>query len=102
MDEMDDVARIAARAGDAAEFLKSLASEPRLMILCALLQGERSVGTLVHGLGLSQPNVSQHLARLRVQGLVGARRTGTTIHYRLTDPTVEPIIAALHARFCRH
>lgn len=88
------------KAGEAAAFLKLLASEQRLLLLCLLLEGEASVGALAERSGATQPNVSQHLAKLRAMGLVQTRRDGTTIHYSLADPTVEPIVAALYRRFC--
>ncbi|MBL9035832.1 MAG: winged helix-turn-helix transcriptional regulator, partial [Rhodospirillaceae bacterium] len=74
-----------AAAGRAAEFLRLLANENRLVILCALGEGEMSVGALADELGTSQPNVSQHLAKLRALDLVAARRDGTTILYSLNS-----------------
>lgn len=88
------------KAGEAAAFLRLLASEHRLLLLCSLLDGEASVGSLAARTGASQPNISQHLAKLRAMGMVATRREGTTIYYRLADPTVRPIVAALHQRFC--
>jgi DNA-binding transcriptional ArsR family regulator len=88
-------------AEQAAALLRSLANKHRLMILCALAEGECSVGELVARLAIRQPNASQHLARLKAEGLVAARRDGTTIHYRLASPEVTPIIEQLHASFCR-
>lgn len=88
------------KAAQAAGFLKMLASEQRLLLLCILLEGEASVGALALRSGAAQPNVSQHLAKLRGMGLVATRREGTTVYYRLADPTVEPIVAALYRRFC--
>jgi ArsR family transcriptional regulator len=85
----------------AAAFLQSISHEHRLMILCTLIEGERSVGDLAATLGVSQPNVSQHLFRLKSQHLVSARREGQVIYYRLASPDVEPIIAHLHAMFCK-
>jgi DNA-binding transcriptional ArsR family regulator len=96
-----DLATMAGRAQRAAAFLRSLASEHRLLILCALVEGERSVGALATMLGIAQPNVSQHLFKLKSEGLVAARRDGQTIHYRLASKHVRPIIAQLHAMFCR-
>lgn len=89
-----------AKAAAAAEFLRSLAQEHRLAILCALDEGPRNVGELAALLGLAQPNVSQHLARLKAQGLVVATRSGTTLHYRATSGTARAIVAALQAEFC--
>jgi len=88
------------KAAEAAAFLKLIASEQRLLLLCLLLRGEASVGGLAERSGATQPNVSQHLAKLRAMGMVQTRCEGTTVYYRLADPTVEPIVAALYRRFC--
>ena len=71
-----------------AEVLKTLASPRRLEILHRLADGPREVGRLATELGLSQPNVSQHLAVLRTAGLVEAEREGREVRYRLSDPNV--------------
>jgi DNA-binding transcriptional ArsR family regulator len=71
-----------------AEILKCLAQPRRLMILDCLRSGEKSVGELAELLGLSQPNVSQHLAALRAQDIVATRREGNTIFYSLVDPRI--------------
>jgi DNA-binding transcriptional ArsR family regulator len=89
------------QARRAAEFLRSLASEHRLLILCALVERERSVGELAGLLGIAQPNASQHLFKLKSEGLVAARRDAQTIYYRLASRHVRPIIAHLHAMFCK-
>jgi DNA-binding transcriptional ArsR family regulator len=89
------------RGAAAAEvFLKALANRHRLMLLCSLVEGESSVGELTQRLGLTQPNVSQHLAKMRALGLVTTRRLGTTIFYRVADDGVAPIVTALHRKFC--
>lgn len=89
-----------AKAAEAAAFLRSLAHEHRLAILCALIDGRRSVGDLAAGLGLAQPKVSQHLAILRAQGLVSATRQGTSQLYAVADDTARDIVASLQAAFC--
>lgn len=90
-----------AQAAEAAAVLKLLANESRLLLLCILItEGEVPVGALAERVGLSQPALSQHLAKLREDGLVSTRRTGTTIHYRIADPRVARIIATLHELFC--
>lgn len=89
-----------AAAGRAAEFLRLLANENRLAILCALGEGEVSVGDLALELGTSQPNVSQHLAKLRALDLVAARRMGTSILYSLNSRDAAAIIAILQRRYC--
>ena len=88
------------RAGEAADFLRSLANEHRLAILCALEGGAQSVGDLAELLGLSQPNVSQHLSRLKAQGLVKAKREGTTIYYSAGSGAAGAIVQVLKAEFC--
>lgn len=95
-----DLGAMEGQARRAAEFLRSIASEHRLLILCALVEGERSVGELAELLGIAQPNASQHLFKLKSEGLVAARRSGQTIYYRLASKHVKPIIAHLHAMFC--
>jgi ArsR family transcriptional regulator, virulence genes transcriptional regulator len=84
----------------ASAFLKSLASERRLLILCHLAEGERSVSELEALLGMRQAAVSQHLARLRADHLVRTRRDGKAIHYALASEEVREIIALLYRRFC--
>jgi ArsR family transcriptional regulator len=95
-----DPRRMAASAEQAAQFLRTLASKHRLMILCALAEGESSVGALAERLAIAQPNVSQHLFKLKAEGLVAARREAQTIHYRLASDEVRPIIEQLYAMFC--
>lgn len=91
---------LAVSATEAAAFLKALAHEGRLMILCSLAGGERSVTELETLVGARQPAVSQQLARLRLEGLVAARRDGKMIYYRLADGRVRDTIALLHRLFC--
>ncbi len=88
-------------ATEAAAMLRLLASERRLVVLCTLIaEGESPVGRLAERAGLSQPAMSQHLAKLREDGLVATRRAGTTIHYRIADPRVARLIGTLHDIFC--
>ena len=93
--------RFQVSAGDAAGLLKALSNENRLMILCQLQQGEQSVWGLQPMLGLSQSALSQHLARLREDGLVQTRREAQTIHYRLAGDEVTRVIATLYAIYCQ-
>jgi len=94
------VAAIELHAAAAAALLRLLASERRLVVLCTLLQeGEAPVGRLAQRAGLSQPAMSQHLAKLREDALVTTRRAGTTIHYRIADPRVGHIMATLQQMF---
>lgn len=95
-----DPAEMEARAAEAETFLRSLASRHRLMILCRLIEGEVSVGELVRCLGLTQSNLSRHLAMLREEGLVATRREGVVIYYRIGSERVRPILAELYRLFC--
>lgn len=88
------------RAAEAEAFLRALASRHRLMILCSLFEGERSVGELVTRLGLTQSNLSRHLAMLREEELVATRREGTVIYYRIGSDRVHSIFAELYRLFC--
>lgn len=90
-----------ANAGDAVALLRALSNETRLLVLCQLSQGEMSVGQLNEAVGLSQSALSQHLARLRADGLVDTRRDAQSILYRLADPRVSAIVSALHDTFCK-
>lgn len=87
-------------AADAAGLMKALGNESRLMILCLLAEGERSVGDLNAVVPLSQSALSQQLARLREQGLVETRRDGQTIYYRLADGPTDRVIHLLHDIYC--
>jgi ArsR family transcriptional regulator len=93
-------AEFAEKAGAAAQLLKVLAHEARLVVLCQLVDGEKSAGALQPASGLSQSALSQHLARLREEGLVATRREAQTIYYRLADPRAARVLEALAAIFC--
>jgi DNA-binding transcriptional ArsR family regulator len=88
-------------ARQASEFLKALSHEGRLLILCLLIEGEKSVTELEQALNFRQAHVSQQLARLRADNLVEARRDGKSIYYSVTRPEVIEIISALYRTFCR-
>ncbi|MDH4046991.1 MAG: metalloregulator ArsR/SmtB family transcription factor [Gammaproteobacteria bacterium] len=87
-------------AADAAGLMKALGNENRLMILCALADGERSVGDLNGIVPLSQSALSQQLARLREQGLVKTRRVSQTIYYTLSPGPTDKVIRLLHDIYC--
>lgn len=88
-------------AAQAAQFLKLLANEHRLLVLCHLLTlGESPVNALVAEVGLSQSALSQHLAKLREDGLVTFRRESQTLFYRVSDPRAIRVLAVLHELFC--
>lgn len=88
-------------ARKASDFLKALSHEGRLVILCLLIEGEKSVTELEQILNLRQSNVSQQLARLRMDEIVEARRSGKSVYYSVTRPEVIEIISALYRTFCR-
>ncbi len=95
-----DATRFEASAGEAAKLLRALANERRLMILCQLGGGERSVSGLQPLVGLSQSALSQHLAVLREEGVVATRREGQTIWYRIADPAAVKVVEMLSEIFC--
>jgi DNA-binding transcriptional ArsR family regulator len=99
-DEKDLSGEMAARAEDAAAMMKSLANPGRLMTLCLLVDGEKSVAELAERLGTRQPNVSQQLARLRLEGLVSPRRDGRAVYYSIADDRVRIILESLYGAFC--
>ena len=85
----------------AASMLRALAHEARLRVLCDLVEGERSAGELVERSGLSQSALSQHLARLRQDGLVATRREAQTIFYRIADADAARILGVLYEIYCK-
>ena len=87
-------------AGDAAQLLRSIGSEHRLMILCVLMEGSKTVTEICQAIGARQSLVSQHLTRLRLDGLVSVERQGHFAYYSMHDPLVREIVGALHRRFC--
>lgn len=88
-------------AGAAAAMMAALSHEARLRVLCDLVGGERMAGELVEHSGLSQSALSQHLARLREEGLVATRRKGQAIFYSIADPNAARILAVLHDIYCK-
>ena len=90
------------RAGEVAGLLRAMANERRLLILCKLVEwGEANVNTLAEAVGLSASALSQHLAKMRAEGLVTFRRESQTIWYRIADSRVEELFATLHKLFCK-
>jgi len=87
-------------AKQAAELLKLMSNEYRLQILCHLGEKEMSVGQLNNLIGLSQSSLSQHLAKLRADGLVTTRRESQTIYYQIANPVTLKIIEVLYKEFC--
>jgi DNA-binding transcriptional ArsR family regulator len=96
-----DVDELVAQARKASELLKALAHETRLLILCILSEGEKSVSELEETLNMPQAAVSQQLARLRLDGLVQPRRDGRMIYYSISDTEVSSIVASLYDLFCK-
>lgn len=99
-DAMMDPEEMLANARGAATFLKGLANENRLMILCSLAQGEMNVSDLEARLGIRQPTLSQQLARLRSEGLVATRRDAKSIYYSLASEEARQVIGLLYDLFC--
>jgi ArsR family transcriptional regulator len=96
-----DLKTFEARAADATRLLKALANEKRLMILCKLIErGESNVTSLCDEVGLGQSALSQHLARMREEGLVTFRRDAQTLYYRVADPRVANVLMTLKSIFC--
>lgn len=85
---------------EAVAVLKALASHNRLLLLCELVAGERSVGELAQSLDLAQATVSQHLSLLRRDGVVSGRREAQSIHYRISDTRVQALMTTLFEQFC--
>ena len=97
----DALVQFGKQAEQAAGLLKSMANECRLLVLCHLaVEGELSVGQLQDRVGLGQSALSQHLAKLRDEGLVATRKESQTVFYRVCDPRAEQLLALLHDLFC--
>ncbi|MGE0565223.1 MAG: ArsR/SmtB family transcription factor [Pseudolabrys sp.] len=95
------IGELARKAGEAAQMLKLLANENRLLILCQLATvREMSVGEIGEAVELSQSALSQHLAKMREDGLVTTRRDGQTIYYRIADPNAGKLLSTLKAIYC--
>lgn len=95
-----DVREIECNIGAASNLLKALSNEKRLLIVCALYKGEKSVGELEEIVGLSQSALSQHLARLRRDDVVATRRCAQTIYYSLNGQTTKEVLRCLYEIYC--
>jgi DNA-binding transcriptional ArsR family regulator len=96
-----DLKKLAKQAGDAAQLLKLLGNEKRLLVLCFLAaRGEMTVGELVDVVDLSQSALSQHLGKLRADGLVAFRRDSQTLHYRVADKRALRVLQVLKEIYC--
>jgi DNA-binding transcriptional ArsR family regulator len=96
-----EMRRLAKNASKACDLLGAMASPPRLMILCQLAEGEKSVGELQPAVGLSQSALSQHLAVLRRKQIVRTRRDGQLIYYSLASGQAASLMETLHEQFCK-
>jgi len=99
-DKMVEIEAMAENARAATDFLKAIAHEGRLMILCRLVEGECSVAEFEELLSARQAAVSQQLARLRMEGLVTTRREGKMMYYSLADEKAKRLIPILYDMFC--
>ena len=89
------------QALEVADILRALANEKRLMILCKLVElGEAKVSSLAEGIGLTQSALSQHLSKMRSEGIVAYRRDAQTLWYRIADVRIEKLFATMHGLFC--
>lgn len=93
-------AELQKKAGRATSLLKALANSSRLLILCQLAEGEKSVGELERRVRLSQSGLSQHLALLRRKGIVATRREAQSVYYSLTSQEAAAVMATLYKMFC--
>lgn len=102
MNENTDInpRRMAAAAQKASELMKTLGHKDRLMVLCHLTSGEKSVGELARLLEIPQSPLSQHLARMRKENLVSTRREAQTIYYRIASPEAAAFIETMHGLYC--
>ncbi len=98
--EPDELSDMIGDVRDATTFLKALAHEGRLMMLCYLSDGEKTVTDFEKLLSMRQPAVSQQLMRLRSDGLVTSRREGKAIYYAIADPRVARLVGILYEMFC--
>ena len=95
-----DMREMAAAAEHVSALLKTLGHKDRLMVLCHLISGEKSVGELADLLGISQSPLSQHLARMRRESLVKTRREAQTIFYSIDSSEAERLVALMHEMYC--
>lgn len=98
--EKEQLEGFMSKARAASTLLKALSHETRLLILCILSQGEKTVGEIESILGLQQAVVSQQLARLRLERIVTTRRDGRLIYYNITDPSLTALVSVLYDMYC--
>ena len=95
-----DIEKMKEKANEASCLLASMSNDKRLMILCQLVEGEKSVGQLAQVLGVRQSTVSQHLALLRRDGVVAPRRDAQTQYYSLNGDSARAVLQTLYVEFC--
>jgi ArsR family transcriptional regulator, virulence genes transcriptional regulator len=95
-----NLAALEAKAEEVSRVLTAMANPKRLLVLCNLLEGEQSVGTLAEAVGLAQAALSQHLSKMRALGLLETRRDGQTIYYRLASAEVRSLLETLYQLYC--
>ncbi|MCF6327777.1 MAG: metalloregulator ArsR/SmtB family transcription factor [Devosiaceae bacterium] len=101
LDMPNDIQSLQNKASEVATLLKAIGNEKRLIILCQLADREEvSVGALAQTVGLGQSALSQHLAKMRDEGIVATRREGQTIWYRIADGRVKELMAILYQLYC--
>ncbi len=100
MDWQAGATEMAAKADGVAGFLKGLANPHRLLIVCCLVEGEKNVTALIAATGIGQTSMSQHLARLREEGIVAVRRDHRSLYYRIEHPAVGELMQTLYRHFC--
>jgi len=96
---MQDLSESKKRCARVAALLKNLSHPQRLFLLCRLARGETPVSELLKQCGASQSLISQHLTRMRREGLVQARRSGNFVHYRIADPKISALILYMEKAF---
>lgn len=90
-----------AKAGKVAGFLKGLANRDRMLILCSLATGEKTVSQMIEETGIAPTSMSQHLAKLKAEGILEARRDHRTLFYSITHPAIGELMAVLYNHFCK-
>lgn len=95
-----NVKQMETAADGASELMKALANRHRLMLVCQLIDGERAVGEMAEALRIRDSTVSQHLALLRKDGIVGTRREGQTIYYSISSAVARSVVEVLYRHFC--
>ncbi|MFC0012733.1 ArsR/SmtB family transcription factor [Devosia nitrariae] len=100
MELSQETRAIKGRVDEASSFLKKLANRDRLLVVCALVEGERSVRGLEDLLDIRQPGLSQQLAELRAAGMITGRKDGKAVFYSLADPKVKALVGTMYELFC--